>query len=195
LQGKDYCQVKDRIFAFNEQNQKGSIQTTSQFVGELVIMKATIYPNIVDEPTRFFTASSFGQVKGIKAFEKLESVAVGRALAYLGFGIDGSIASYEEMENFVNSTDKVEAKTVSQEAPKKDNSKDDVIFLTGEQYQIAKEFTIEQLTELLNRKEKDGKQFKMKKEFRENLTQILNEKQAKTVEAYNTVTADLEFEQ
>ena len=180
LQGKDYCQVKDRIFAFNETYPKGSIQTTSQFIGEIVIMKATIYPDIVTEPTRLFTASSYGQVKGIKAFEKLESVAVGRALAYLGFGIDGSIASFEEMENFVSPPEKVET-------PKEN---DDVIFLTGEQYQFAKNFTAEQLESLLNRKEKDGKQFKMKKEFRENLSLLLTEKKS----TQEIADLDLEFE-
>ena len=184
LQGKDYCQVKDRIFAFNETYPKGSIQTTSQFIGEIVIMKATIYPDIVTEPTRLFTASSYGQVKGIKAFEKLESVAVGRALAYLGFGIDGSIASFEEMENFV-SPEKVET-------PKEN---DDVIFLTGEQYQFAKSFTTEQLEALLNRKEKNGKQFKMKKEFRENLTLLLTEKKSsKEIDDLDLDDLELEFQ-
>jgi hypothetical protein len=100
LKGKKYCQVKDRIKAFNEIYKKGCIQTESHITNEIVMFKATVYPNIIDEPTRYFTASSYGDVKGLKSFEKLESVAVGRCLAYLGFGIDGSIASLEEMENF-----------------------------------------------------------------------------------------------
>jgi hypothetical protein len=145
LQGKDYCQVKDRIKGFNENYEKGAIQTTSQFVGDTVIFKATIYPNIVAEPTRFFTASSFGKIAGIKAFEKLESVAVGRCLAYLGFGIDGSIASYEEMQNFVENQEiAVETANITvskpvnnQEKPKFNDNKIET-WLSSEQYQELK---------------------------------------------------------
>ena len=36
----------------------------------------------------------------MKDFEKLESIAVGRALAMLGYGADGEIATSEEMEEF-----------------------------------------------------------------------------------------------
>ena len=36
-----------------------------------------------------------------KQFEKLETIAVGRALALLGYSADGEIASSEEMEEFL----------------------------------------------------------------------------------------------
>jgi hypothetical protein len=99
LQGKDYCQVKDRVKAFNEEYPNGSIVTEPKFVTDLVTVKATVTPDC-SKPERFFTAHSFGSLKGSKAFEKQETIAVGRALAYLGFGIDGSVASSDEMEVF-----------------------------------------------------------------------------------------------
>jgi hypothetical protein len=99
LQGKDYCQVKDRVKAFNEEYPNGSITTEPVFGNDIVTVKATVIPDC-DKPDRFFTAHSFGSLKGQKAFEKQETIAVGRALAYLGFGIDGSVASSDEMEVF-----------------------------------------------------------------------------------------------
>jgi hypothetical protein len=46
------------------------------------------------------TAHAIGENKGQKAFEKIESIAVGRALAMLGYMASGEIASSEEMEEF-----------------------------------------------------------------------------------------------
>lgn len=40
------------------------------------------------------------KVKGEKGYEKNETIAIGRALAVLGFATSGEIASYEEMEEF-----------------------------------------------------------------------------------------------
>jgi len=39
--------------------------------------------------------------KSNKDFEKQETIAVGRALAFAGFLSDGEVASYEEMEDFI----------------------------------------------------------------------------------------------
>ena len=49
--------------------------------------------------SRIYTGHSFGKAGGDKAFEKLETVAVGRALAFAGYTGEGDIASAEEMEN------------------------------------------------------------------------------------------------
>jgi hypothetical protein len=42
-----------------------------------------------------------GDPKGKKDFEKIESIALGRALAMLGYLASGEIASFEEMEEFL----------------------------------------------------------------------------------------------
>ena len=100
LQGKDYAQVNDRLKAFHSQYPNGSIITEPNLTGEVAFVKAIVTPDVAN-PTRIYSASSYGTLRGVKAFEKLETVAVGRALAYLGFSIDGSIASAEEMEEFI----------------------------------------------------------------------------------------------
>ena len=43
---------------------------------------------------------SKGMIKGAKDYEKLETVAIGRALAILGYLVSGEVASFEEMELF-----------------------------------------------------------------------------------------------
>lgn len=51
-------------------------------------------------PNRVFTGHAFGKAGASKAFEKLETIAVGRALAFAGFLADGDIASAEEMQEY-----------------------------------------------------------------------------------------------
>ncbi len=102
LQGKDYAQVKDRIREFRGDCPKGLIETkpTIQPDGS-ILFKARIVKDKSDEASAEATGHAMGDNKGAKAFEKLETIAVGRALALLGYGADGEIASAEEMEDFL----------------------------------------------------------------------------------------------
>ena len=105
LQGKEYAQVKDRIQEFRKENPNGSIITQSDFVGSpsggTMILKATIVADLSSAHSKTATGQAFGKVDGQKAFEKLETIAVGRALAFLGYASDGEIASSDEMEEFI----------------------------------------------------------------------------------------------
>jgi hypothetical protein len=101
LQGKDYAQVKDRMNEFREANPRGLIETTPTLLPDNTIMfKARILKDKADETSAEATGHAMVANKGLKAFEKLETIAVGRALALLGYGSDGAIASSEEMEEF-----------------------------------------------------------------------------------------------
>ena len=101
LQGKEYAQVKDRMNEFREANPRGLIETTPTIMPDGSIMfKARILKDKADETSAEATGHAMGANKGLKAFEKLETIAVGRALALLGYGSDGAIASSEEMEEF-----------------------------------------------------------------------------------------------
>lgn len=101
LQGKDYAQVKDRLREFRSANPNGLIETipTIQPDGQ-ILFKARVLTNKADESSAEATGHAMGSNNGSKAFEKLETIAVGRALALLGYGSDGEIASSEEMEEF-----------------------------------------------------------------------------------------------
>ena len=104
LQGKQYAQVKDRVRAFHEKNANGSIVTnwfTAFDEEKILCFKATVIPDVENED-RFFTGHAMGGLKQVKSFEKLETIAVGRALANAGFLSDGEIASADEMENFLS---------------------------------------------------------------------------------------------
>lgn len=99
LKGNDYAPVDERLRAFHKQYPNSSIQTKIEFKDKFVVAYATVTPD-VEKPNRIFNGSSFGMIDKEKAFEKLETVAVGRALAFAGFLADGKIASFEEMEKF-----------------------------------------------------------------------------------------------
>ncbi len=99
LQGKDYAQVSDRVAEFHKIHKNGSITTVYDFNSGWVIFTATIVID-VKQPDRIFKGTSLGKAGAAKAFEKLETIAVGRALAFAGFLSDGEIASSEEMDKY-----------------------------------------------------------------------------------------------
>lgn len=93
---KDYVSVATRVDQFHTDHKEGiSIDTTFTLQGDVACFKAT-----VTTKKGTFTWSSFGKLGREKAFEKLETVAVGRALAFAGYETRDGIASKEEMEVF-----------------------------------------------------------------------------------------------
>lgn len=103
LKDKDYATVPTRIKEFREQCPNGVIETSSKSTNdnekEFI---ATIFKDGNNRNVGSATGHSFGALKEVKAFEKLETIAIGRALANLGFMASGEVASSEEMENFLS---------------------------------------------------------------------------------------------
>ena len=102
IKGKNYAQVTERIKAFREICSGGQIITEilSREDG-VVLMKATV----TDDEGRVI-ATGLAQEKESGSFinktsyiENCETSAVGRALGFAGIGIDGSMASAEEVSN------------------------------------------------------------------------------------------------
>ena len=100
IKGKDYVEVNQRIKYFRENYPDGTIMTemVSNENG-VAIFKASI---IVDGNLR---ATGFAYEKEGSTFinktsyiENCETSAVGRALGLFGIGIDGSVASAEEVQ-------------------------------------------------------------------------------------------------
>lgn len=104
LQGKAYAQVKDRIKEFRSECPHGLIETFPTIEENYLMFKARILKDKSDPDSAEATGHSYVETaKGAnkaKFFEKQESIAIGRALANLGYAIDGEIASSEEMEEF-----------------------------------------------------------------------------------------------
>lgn len=96
LKGKDYAPVSARVEQFHKDHEDGSINTEHTFNEGYVIFSAT-----VTYGSRSFNGHAFGKVGQEKAFEKIETTAVGRALAFAGYLAGGEIASYDEMAEFV----------------------------------------------------------------------------------------------
>lgn len=105
LGSADYAKVKDRIKEFRTDCPNGLIETEPTITETHIIFKAHILKDKSNPDSAEATGHSMGEIGGDKkkekVFEKQESIAVGRALALLGYGADGEIASSEEMEEFL----------------------------------------------------------------------------------------------
>jgi hypothetical protein len=98
--GADYALVPARLKQFREDNPRAKTETEPKVEGDLIIFKAYILKDKSDPNSADATGHSMGKNTGNKAFEKLETVALGRALAQLGYLNNGEIATTEEMEEF-----------------------------------------------------------------------------------------------
>lgn len=98
--GADYALVPARLKQFREDNPRAKTETTPTIDGDMIIFKAHIVKDKSDPNSAEATGHSMGKNNGNKAFEKLETVALGRALAQLGYLNNGEIATTEEMEEF-----------------------------------------------------------------------------------------------
>lgn len=111
----DYAKVIDRLNAFRSDYPRSKILTQNKIVDGVITFKAFVWKDKdelmealkqgVDKEAIYYTADSEGTAqkevnKSEKNFEKLETIAVGRALALLGYAVSGEIASTEEMEEF-----------------------------------------------------------------------------------------------
>ena len=111
IKGKDYVAVNERIRYFNENYSTGSI-TTEILSNEngVILMKATVIPDIAT-PERRFTGLAYEKESGsyinkTSYIENCETSAVGRALGFMGIGVDTSIATAEEVQNAINNQGK-----------------------------------------------------------------------------------------
>lgn len=98
--GADYAKVAERIKEFRADCPNGSIKTTPTFQGDNIMFTAEVIKDLSNESSARATGNAFGANKGVKGFEKIESISVGRALAMLGYCADGEVATSEEMEEF-----------------------------------------------------------------------------------------------
>lgn len=102
LKGKSYATVPARIKEFRQDCPNGLIETKPDIRAEgQILFTARILKDKANPNSGEATGHSIGTLKGDKAFEKLETIAIGRALAILGYMASGDVASSEEMEEFI----------------------------------------------------------------------------------------------
>lgn len=103
LKGKEYATVPSRIKAFREDCPNGLIETMPDIRSDgMVLFKTHVVKDKAKPESGEATGHALGKMAGDKAFEKLETISVGRALAMLGYMASGDVASSEEMEEFNN---------------------------------------------------------------------------------------------
>lgn len=124
LQGKDYAQVADRVKQFREDCPNGIIETVPNFQeGGYLNFSCRIMKDKANQASGEATGNSYGKLTGEKSFEKLETIAVGRALALLGYMASGEIASGEEMQEFMEYKNQQEELMLIEATEKLEDSK------------------------------------------------------------------------
>lgn len=99
--GAEYAKVPDRLKLFREDCPNGLIETKPEVREDgTVIFTARVLKDKSKPESGEATGHALGNNKAVKAFEKLETIAVGRALALLGYLASGEVASDEEMQDF-----------------------------------------------------------------------------------------------
>ena len=106
IHGKDYVLVNERVQEFHRLYPNGSIRTDLVEFSDRFIVKAEVCPDVNDR-MRIFTGYACelvnsSQINKLSSCEVAETSAVGRCLGFLNIGIDGSIASAEEVENAIH---------------------------------------------------------------------------------------------
>lgn len=101
--GAEYAKVSARLAEFRKENPRAKITTRPepQPDGGMIFFAEIIRDCSKDSAGATGTAYyPPAKMKSDKAFEKLETISVGRALSLLGYLNNGEIASSEEMEEF-----------------------------------------------------------------------------------------------
>ena len=153
IKGKEYIPVNERLLHFksNEDYKRWQIHEEIVSVNDNEgIFKVTIYDNngvvMASAHSQEYRDSSY--INKTSFLENGFTSALGRALGYLGIGIDVSIASANEVGNAVS-------------------NQDDKKWLTEQQLNATLKGTAEQAQKVLGA-------FKMKKEYREKISNKFN---------------------
>ena len=115
IKGKEYAEVNQRIKAFRMVYPMGTIQTTliSNDNGVCIFKAIVANEDIVLGTGTAYEKENSSFINKTSYIENCETSAVGRALGMAGFGIDTSIASFEEVANAIQQQegDKIITKT------------------------------------------------------------------------------------
>ena len=154
IKGKDYITVNERLKYFRSDDGYRQWRINEEIIDineKEGIFKVTIFDN-VGNPIASAHSQEYSDSSYINKTSFLENgftSALGRALGYLGIGIDTSIASADEVSNAVK------------------NQKDDKPWLTEQQLKATLKGSKEQASAVI-------KNFQMKNEFKETIKTKFN---------------------
>lgn len=116
--GAEYALVPARLKQFREDNPRAEIDSNSTIQPDGSVTFKTVIVRDLSDPA---SARGSGnaryteeEMKKPKAYEKLQTISIGRALANLGYLNNGEIASSEEMEEFNAFKEQQHAEAVAQ---------------------------------------------------------------------------------
>jgi hypothetical protein len=103
VKGKNYVMVNERVKAFRELFPMGTISTTIEHLGDGMVVMRTIVSDgdLVLATGLAYEKETSSYINKTSYIENCETSAVGRALGFLGIGIDASMASAEELANAI----------------------------------------------------------------------------------------------
>lgn len=135
VKGKGYVQVSERVKGFRQLCPNGRIETEIvDFNGGVVTMKAYVY-----DSQGCLLATGYAQEKESSSYinktsfiENCETSAVGRALGWCGIGVDGSMASAEELANAITNQKKMKEEDAKKAAETAYPSRDEMIRVISE---------------------------------------------------------------
>lgn len=117
IKGKEYAEVNQRIKAFRMVYPQGFIlpEILSNDNGVCVFRATVGYYTADNEPITLAIGTAYEKesssfINKTSYIENCETSAVGRALGMAGFGIDTSVASYEEVSNAIKNQKKQDDK-------------------------------------------------------------------------------------
>lgn len=114
IKGKKYVPVSERIKEFRKLYPEGKIITNIiRLEHGMCVIKTEVYKNkdsvIVPDATGYaFEMQDSSNLNKVSFIENCETSSIGRAIGILGIGIDGSVASADEMLFAIAGQDKID---------------------------------------------------------------------------------------
>ena len=163
VKGNSYIEINQRIKAFRMVYPQGFIHTEmlSNENGVCVFRAQVGYANDEDVAIVLGTGTAYEKesssfINKTSYIENCETSAVGRALGMCGFGIDVSVASYEEVQNAINNQEqKAEPKATDKQVSMiEDLYKDEELETICKRCKVEnlKDLTVAQASALISRR-------------------------------------------
>lgn len=117
IKGKDYVMVTEKIRGFRRICPMGQITTEIiSLTDDIVTMKASVIVDGVEVSTGIAQENrNDNMINKTSYIENCQTSAIGRALAFMGIGIDGSISSADELLNALVSQEALKGKISKKE--------------------------------------------------------------------------------
>lgn len=180
IKGKEYAEVNQRIKAFRQVFPSGFIVTAQQtdeggrcvFRAEVGFYDDNGNAKVLGSGTAYEQEGS-SYINKTSYIENCETSAVGRALGMCGFGIDTSVASYEEVQNAI-----VQQENLDKTKKRKAKASEDPGTITPEQMVTIHDWTESQREWALKSAQKlmEGLDVQKISDFSEAVAQTLIEK-------------------